>query len=160
MNLVTYNIRSGGTGRSHWSRAIDEFGPDLFLVQETVAPEEHLPPMLHPEASGRYAWERAEGRRWGSAVYAARGDLRPLDLPDFHGHVVGVEVTGAVWPDGSDGPLRAFSVHAPARGGYQRAVHGILDMIAGHAGHAALVIGGDFNLTISPRQAAEARRTS
>lgn len=160
MNLVAYNLRSGGTGRLHWSRVIDDFRPGLFLVQETVAPEEHLPPMLHPEAAGQYAWRRAEGRRWGSAVYAARGDLRQLDLPDFHGHVVGVEVTGAVWPDGTDGPLRAFSVHAPARGVYQRAVNEILDMIAGHAGGAALVIGGDFNLTISARLDTEARRTS
>lgn len=159
MNLVTYNLRSGGTGRSHWSKVIDEFRPDIFLVQETVAPEEHLPPMLHPEAAGQYAWRRAEGRRWGSAVYAARGDLLPLDLPDFHGHVVGVEVTGAVWPDGTGGPLRAFSVHAPARGGYQRAVNEILDMIAGHAGGAALLIGGDFNLSITPRQPGEGRRT-
>ena len=67
MNLVTYNLRSDGTGRLHM-RVIDEFRLGLFLVHETVAPEEHLPPMLHPEALGRYAWERAEGRRRGSAV--------------------------------------------------------------------------------------------
>lgn len=160
MNPVTYNLRSGGSGRSHWSRVLGEYRPDIFLVQETVAPEEHLPPSLHPESAGRSIWRMAEGRRWGSAVYAARGDLRPLDLPDFHGHVVGVEVTGAVWPDGADGPLRAFSVHAPARGVYRRAVHAILDLIAGHAGDAALVIGGDFNLTISARLDTEGRRTS
>ena len=160
LSLVTYNLRSGGTGRSHWARVLEEFRPGILLVQETVAPEEHLPSMLHPEASGRSTWKLVEGRRWGSAVYVARGDLRPLDLPDFRGHVVGLEVTGAVWPDGAAGALRAFSVHAPARGGYQRAVNRILDMIAEHAGGAGLVIGGDFNLTVSARQAAEARRTS
>jgi endonuclease/exonuclease/phosphatase family metal-dependent hydrolase len=160
MNLVTYNLRSGGTGRSHWAKILEGFRPEIFFVQETVAPQEHLPPMFHPEMAGRYAWKRAEGRHWGSAVYAGRGEIRPIELPDFHGHVVGLEITGAEWPGGSHPPLRAFSVHAPARGGYQRAVNQILDMIARHAGGGDLVIGGDFNLTITARQATEGRRTS
>src|SRR4051794_697908 len=100
MTLVTYNLRSGGTGRSYWSRVREEFRPSIFLVQETAAPGEHLPPMFYPEATGRHAWERAEGRRWGSAIYAGRGETRPIELPDFHGHVVGLEVAGVGWPDG------------------------------------------------------------
>lgn len=159
MNLVTYNLRSGGTGRLHWSRIIGEFRPGLFLVQETVAPEEHLPPHLLAEAAGRSAWARVEGRRWGSAVYAGLGEVRPVEWPDFRGHVVGLKVAGAEWPDGDRSPIRAFSVHAPARGGYQRAVNKILDMIAGHSGDGGLVIGGDFNLSITPRQPGEGRRT-
>jgi hypothetical protein len=58
MNLVTYNLRSGGTGRSHWAKILEEFRPVIFLVQETVAPDEHLAPMFHPEMAGRYAWKR------------------------------------------------------------------------------------------------------
>src|SRR4051812_28094131 len=116
--------------------------------------------MFCPKATGRHAWKRVEGRRWGSAIYAGRGETRPIELPDFHGHLVGLEVAGVEWPDGEASPLRAFCIHAPARGGYQGAVNRILDMIARHAGGAALVIGGDFNLTITPRQATEARRTS
>jgi hypothetical protein len=54
MNLVTYNLRSGGTGRLHWSRIIDEFRPGLFLVKETAAPEEHLPPHVLARAAGRF----------------------------------------------------------------------------------------------------------
>jgi hypothetical protein len=38
-------------------------------------------------------------------------------------------------------------------------VNQILDMIADHAGGGGLVIGGDFNLSISARQADEGRRT-
>src|SRR5262245_10459906 len=108
MNLVAYNLRSGGTRRVHWARVLEAFRPDIFLAQETVNPQDHLPPLSHPEMAERYAWRRAEGRRWGSAVYSARGELRPLDLSDFHGHVVGVEVTGSVWPDEGRAPLRAF----------------------------------------------------
>ena len=35
----------------------------------------------------------------------------------------------------------------------------MIDMIADHAGGSDLVIGGDFNLSISARQADEGRRT-
>ena len=57
-------------------------------------------------------------------------------------------------------PLRAFSVHAPVRGSYHRAVNEILDMIAAHAGRGDLVIGGDFNVGIGERHASEDRTTS
>src|SRR5262249_56764854 len=69
-------------------------------------------------------------------------------------------VTGATWPDGSDWSLRAFSVHAPLRGSYHRAVGEILDMIAAYAGGGGLVIGGDFNIGIGERHPSERRTTS
>ena len=94
MILATYNLRSGGMGRTHWTRVLDEFRPDLFLVQETVAPEEHLSPLVHGNLQGRVAWKAVEGRRWGSAVYVGRGEARTIELPDFHGHVVGLELVG------------------------------------------------------------------
>ena len=47
LTLVTYNLRSGGTRRVQWTRALDDFRPDIFLVQEMVAPKEHLSPILH-----------------------------------------------------------------------------------------------------------------
>ena len=159
MTLVTYNLRSGGTGRLHWSRIIEEFHPDLFFIQETVAPEDHLPPHILAEMAGRFAWTRVEGRRWGSAVYAGLGDVtagrfarlpRPCRRP-------GCRRGRVARRDRS--PIRAFSVHAPARGGYQKAVNQILDMIADHSGDGGLVIGGDFNLSITPRQPGEGRRT-
>jgi endonuclease/exonuclease/phosphatase family metal-dependent hydrolase len=159
MNLVTYNLRSGGTGRVHWSRIIEEHDPDIFLVQETAAPQEHLSHPLLAEASDRCAWKKVEGRRWGRAIYSRRGEIRSVELPDFHGHVVGMNVAETEWPVGP-GPLRIFSVHAPVRGTYQRAVNQILDMIADHAGGCDLVIGGDFNLCISASQPVENRRTS
>jgi endonuclease/exonuclease/phosphatase family metal-dependent hydrolase len=160
MNLVTYNLRSGGKGRVHWAKILDDFRPSLFFVQETVAPEDHLPLQVYADVAGRVAWSSVEGRRWGSAIYSSVGETRPIELPDFRGHVVGMEIVGAEWPDGSHSPIRAFSVHAPARGSYQKAVNQILDMIARHSGVGDLVIGGDFNLTISARKDTEARKTS
>ncbi len=160
MLLATYNIRSGGAGRTHWSKVLGEFRPDIFLVQETLAPEEHLPPSLHGDLRRRAVWRQVEGRRWGSAVYVGRGEARPIGLPDFHGHVVGARVVGAERPDRKDVPLRVFSVHAQIRGSYHRAVKAILDMIAAHAGRGDLVIGGDFNIGIGERHRSEDRTTS
>jgi hypothetical protein len=156
--LATYNLRMGGTGRSHWARILEEFRPDIFLVQETVAPEEHLPPLIYPGMWSRYVWRRVGGRHWGSAVYVTQGKFRPIELPDFHGHVVGVEVIGTGWQGVGRGPLRIFSVHAPLRVSYQKAIGAILDMIAEYAG-VPLVIGGDFNLTVGVRHSHEERQT-
>jgi endonuclease/exonuclease/phosphatase family metal-dependent hydrolase len=160
MILVTYNLRSGGKGRVHWTRVLEEFRPDLFLVQETVAPEEHLPPILHGDLPHRVAWRSVQGRHWGSAVYVARGTARTIELPDFHGHVVGVEVIGVRRPGKGKRPLRAFSIHAPIRGSYHRAMNQILDMIADHARDGDIVIGGDLNVTAGERHPLEARTTS
>lgn len=160
MILATYNLRAGGTGRTHWARVLEEIRPDLFLVQETAAPEEHLPRVLHGDRHRRIAWRAVPGRRWGSAVYSGRGEVRPVDLPDFHGHVVGVAIGGVRRPGGRRGPLRAFSIHAPARGSYHRAVGAILDLIAAHAVRGDLVIGGDFNIGIGERHPSEGRTTT
>lgn len=160
MILATYNLRSGGTGRVHWTKVLDDFRPDIFLVQETVAPEEHLPPLLHGDLRDRVAWRAVEGRRWGSAIYVGRGEARTIELPDFQGHVVCVEVAGLEPPGPKGVPLRAFSVHAPIRGSYHRAVSEILDTIAAHAGRGDIVIGGDFNIGVGERHHSEDRTTS
>ena len=160
MILVTYNLRSGGAGRTHWLKALNQLRPDIFLVQETVAPDEHLPPPLYRKSKRRIVWEAVDGRRWGSAIYVSHGTARPIDLPDFHGHVVGIEITGARRPVRCRGSLKAFSIHSPFRGSYHRAMNLILDMIAAVAGIGDVVIGGDFNIGISERHASEARATS
>ena len=91
MRIITYNLRAGGSGHVHWSKVIDEFDPDVFLVQESYAPERHLPPLLHGQRHREASWRPVAGRKWGSAVCVKGGFTRPLELPDFHGHVVGVE---------------------------------------------------------------------
>ena len=84
-----------------------------------------------------------------------------MELPGYHGLVVGMKVTGAQWPGGSSKQVQVFSVHAPTGpGSYQRSVNQILDMIAKQKGRSDVVIGGDFNLTVGVRQAFESRITS
>jgi endonuclease/exonuclease/phosphatase family metal-dependent hydrolase len=55
--------------------------------------------------------------------------------------------------------LQIFSIHAPTgRGGYATVVNSILDMIDKHRDGCDIVVGGDFNLTVSERQPSEERR--
>lgn len=160
MRIITYNLRSGGTNKTHWSKVLGSFDPDLFLVQESYDPVQHLPTLAHGDLHRNACWEPVAELKWGSAVYVKGGTARPLELPDFHGHVVGVEVDGSTFPVCESRPLRVFSVHAPDRGGYQRAVNSILDMIGEYRGKGDLIIGGDFNLTVGERLHTEYEPTS
>jgi hypothetical protein len=44
MRIATYNILKGGSQRVHWVKTIEGHSVDLLLVQESYAPDEHLPP--------------------------------------------------------------------------------------------------------------------
>lgn len=160
MRIATYNLRSGGTNKTHWSKVLGNFDPDLFLVQESYDPVQHLPTLAHGDLHRNACWEPVAGLKWGSAVYVKGVMARPLKLPDFYGHVVSVEVDGSSFPVCEGRTLRIFSVHAPDRGGYQRAVNSILDMIGKSRVESDLVIGGDFNLTVGKRLANEYEATS
>ena len=98
-------------------------------------------------------------QHWGSAVYVKGHKPSKLDLQHFGGNVVGVEVHGFSWPNPDGCRLRIFSIHAPDKGGYQQAVHSILDGIADVRDGCDLVIGGDFNLTVSERHESEPVQT-
>lgn len=160
MKIITYNLRGGGAGKVHWSKIFDDFDPDVFLVQESYEPSQHLPPLIHGDRHRDARWRAVEGLKWGSAVYVKGKSFRPLELSDFHGSVVGLEVDGSAFSVSEGRSLRIFSVHAPDRGGYQRAVNSILDMIGENRGVGDLVIGGDFNLTVGQRHEAEDQKTS
>jgi hypothetical protein len=160
VRIITYNLRFGGSGNSHWSKIFDDFDPDVFLVQESFEPIQHLPPLLHGNRHSNACWKSVAGLKWGSAVYVKCKLDRPLELPDFHGHAVGVEVDESAFSVSDGRPLRIFSIHAPDRGGYQRAVNSMLDMIGENRGDGDLVIGGDFNLTVGERLESETLKTS
>lgn len=160
MRIVSYNLRFGGAGRGHWARVFENVAPDVFLVQESYEPIEHLPPSIHGDLHRDACWNPVEGLKWGSAVCVRKKPIVALKLPDFHGHVVGVEVDGSAYPLSAGRPIRFFSVHAPDRGGYQRAVNSILDMIGLNRGNGEFVIGGDFNVTVGERGKTEPLRTS
>lgn len=55
MKIATYNILKGGSQRSHWIKMIEDFGVDLLLIQESYPHDEHLPPLLYPDARNQSA---------------------------------------------------------------------------------------------------------
>lgn len=148
--LATYNILKGGSYRVHWSKMIEDFGVDLLLVQESYAHHEHLPPLLYPDARSQSAWEMVEKNGWGSAVFSRSGSVKPVAVPNFSGWVVGAEISGASWQAGRCDSILAFSIHAPVfKGSYSKPVNKILDEIKKVAEGRDIIIGGDFNLTVS-----------
>jgi len=160
LKITTYNMLFGGKEKTHWSRVVADHDPDVFLVQETYAPHEHL--SGHGDLHQHAAWSPVAGQAWGSAVYVKSTIRCQITIPvaEFAGWVVGVEVDGLAWSGANGRRLRIFSVHAPKIGSYQKAVNSVLNMIHGLTDGADVVIGGDFNLTISQRQATESRKTS
>jgi hypothetical protein len=150
MRIATYNMLKGGSQRVHWVRMIEDFGVDLLLVQESYPHHEHLPPLMYPNAGKQAAWEMAEKNGWGSGVFSGTGSVKPVAVPDFAGWVVGAEIIGASWQAWITDPLLAFSVHAPSKGeAYWKQVNKLLDQIKMVAAGRDVVIGGDFNLTVS-----------
>ena len=89
MNVATYNILKGGSQRVHWVRLIEGYAVDLLLLQESYAHDEHLPPLMYPDAGKRSVWQMAERNGWGSAVYSRTGSVKGVPVPNFSGWVVG-----------------------------------------------------------------------
>jgi exonuclease III len=150
MRIATYNILKGGSLRVHWAKMIEEHSVDLMLLQESYAPDEHLPPLQYPEARSRSVWEMVEKNGWSSAVFSRSGSVKAVSVAGFSGWVVGAEITGASWQSDYLDPLLAFSIHAPVfKGSYSKPVNKILDKIKRIAHNREIIIGGDFNLTVS-----------
>jgi len=167
MKIVTYNLRFGGSGKAHWKTVLEEIDPEIFLVQETFHPDEHLPPVMHGDLARNAVWKPVPGLPWGSAIFVKGANPRPLDLPaEFEGWVVGCEVDSVSgFPGPQDHPLRLFSVHTPTpkkdspkKDSYQTAVTKILDMISRFKGEGDIVIGGDFNIIVSERHGADSQQ--
>lgn len=150
MRIATYNILKGGSQRVHWLKMIEDQAVDLLLVQESYIHDEHLSPLLYPDARSQSVWEMVEKNGWGSAVFSKTGSVKPVAVPGFSGWVVGAEISGASWQAASSDTLMAFSVHAPSRAeSYSKQVDKLLDEISRIAGCREILIGGDFNLTVS-----------
>ena len=150
MKLATYNILKGGSHRVHWTKMIEDQGVDLLFVQESYQHDDHRPPLLYPGSRNRSVWEMVEQNGWGSAVYSNSGTLKQISVPGFTGWVVVAQISGAFWQSHSDDSLMAFSVHAPSRAeSYSKQVNRLLDEIGRIAAGSEIVIGGDFNLTVS-----------
>jgi exonuclease III len=163
MKIISYNLRFGGKGRVHWREVIDRYSPSVLLVQESYPPSEHLPEDDKVESNA--VWASAvnsnKSMKWGSGIYLPDCPPTPIEIPDFHGWVVGAEVEN--WPHSpaKSKKTRFFSIHAPGhKGSYQKAVNAILDLLLEYRDGCELVIGGDFNLSVSERQEDEEKTTS
>ena len=160
MNIASYNLRFGGkaSNRVHWQRIFDATAPDIFLAQETCAPERYLSPEQFQESRARMHWMNVGNVTWGSAVFVRSGRITPIVIPGYEGYVSGVEVKGFGWPSKTKRKLRVFSLHVPAP--YKRPMNDILDFIGAlpNADACDHVIGGDFNLTTGVRHPTEKRQ--
>lgn len=160
MKIITYNMQHDKKSRDNWTTILEQEDPDILLAQESLDPNEVQLPLVDSEWHQRTTWKLVTAN-WGSAVYVKSHDFNPITLPGFEGWVVGVEIPASSFPISDEKPLRVFSVHAPtAKESYARAVNKILDMLRDSRDGADLVIGGDFNLTISRRHPSEDRQTS
>lgn len=161
MKIATYNLRLGGRGPEHWRRIEDTVAPDILMVQEATNPEEFFAARPAVNCTWTAAVFGEKRLSWGSAV-VVRGTVRETFLlAGFEGWIVGAEIDApAAMADA--GPLRAFSLHAPTRSGvsYVDLVHTALDEMRPFAQGAQLVVGGDFNLTISLACGSESRGTT
>src|SRR5262245_11640736 len=129
---------------------IEDYGVDLLLVQESYVQDEHLPPRSYPDAHRQSVWKMAAKNSWGSAVFSRTGSLKRFGVSGFAGWVIGAEISGASWQARSADPILAFSVHAPSMGkSYSKQVNKVLDKIKRLAGRREIIIGGDFNVTVS-----------
>ena len=139
--LATLNMLKGGGRRVAPDQVLRDTHADLLLLQEAAG---------FASATNQRVWQRVSARGWGSAIQVAQGSLVSIAGNGFEGWVA-----GARWHGALGNGVGVFSVHAPyGVGGYCGRMHHILDAIA-VAAHAAgaseIVIGGDFNICISPR---------
>ena len=165
MKIVSYNLRAGGTGCVHWQEIIERYSPSALLVQESFPPKEHLPAKPHEETEACSVWAPASNangnRKWGSGAYIPNCSANPIRLPKFNGWVVGAEIVGWKESPANSEKTLFFSLHAPGHmGSYQKVVNEILDCLLTFREDAEIVVGGDFNLTVSERHESEERKTS
>ena len=161
MNILTYNLRSGGKrkGETSWEKILKEFSPDLVFAQETFDPSTYLAPekQLHPEDS--IIWQETSVG-WGSAIYARKAEVTPVAVPKFEGWVVGGKIERDSYSLLTDKPLFVFSVHTPSPGPYDKKALSILDAIKKISGDNECIIAGDFNITAAIRHPSEELKSS
>ena len=151
MKVATYNILKGGTQRVHWVKMIEDHAVDLLLVQESYVHDEHLPSLMYPDARSRSVWEMVEQNGWGSAVFSRTGSVKPVAVSGFSGWVVGARNQRGVLAGRVRRPALGLQRPRYRRGrkAYWKQVNKLLDEIKKVAGRREIVIGGDFNITVS-----------
>lgn len=156
MRLVTWNLEFD-KGAAVWPSLQSALAADIVLLQEA----------REPEWRGSSAWRNVPGRKWGSAVLAAKGAIRSIAIEGYEGWCVGGELLESGL-NGHGRPLFVFSVHAPTgnsdqpRRPYVDEVVTVLNLIHAELPSGAdLVLGGDFNfLSLGERKEGESLQTT
>ena len=174
LKVATHNLYQGGLKDfSAWARDLNSFNPDILLFQESYAPVRYLgklSPEVQAQAHGSIwaeeTWKTSTETKtnpWGSAIYLKQGASSELSFPaDLRGWVVGAKLPDLVWPPAPSSSIYVFSIHTPTGTprGREREVNAILDVIATLAVGRDVIIGGDFNITVSVRHGAEKRKNT
>lgn len=138
MNIATYNMHSH-TDKC-WQAIINACDPDIILAQETH----------DPKAFGNTVWHELIDH-WGTAIWAKKGVIKELNVPECEGWVIGAELTSQSLPSGNNETLTVFNIHAQNESkvgnGYVNGIKGALEKIKDIRSEGNLVIGGDFNLS-------------
>ncbi len=159
MKVATYNLLQGGAALTHWSKMVCEQKVDLLLVQESYAPSRHDRPLIESSRADRSVWNAVPGRDWGSGIFTNSGHLTEIPVEGFTGWCTAAVLTDSIWGL-REQPLVVVSIHAPSVKGisYARLVNQILDKLNGLRGAHDLIVGGDFNLTVSERHPEESQK--
>ncbi|NTU66089.1 MAG: hypothetical protein HGB05_22465 [Chloroflexi bacterium] len=170
LKLATHNLYKGGPeDYSAWARDLAALYPDILLLQESSEPAcflGKLSPERHAQVQSAI-WAQAKTETmtnyWGSAIFLKQGSSIELPLPaELRGWVVGAEMRDLAWHPASPVPLHVFSIHAPTRVSrdFEGEINAILNVIAPLAMGHSVIIGGDFNITISARHPLEERKNT
>ena len=162
MRLIAYNMGRGWSRNpALWARMLAGLEPDLLFVQESRDPTLSWLAALSEGAgttSHPWLWTAVPDARWGSGLWARKGRLTPLPVPEaYTGRVVAAIAEGQEWPGVGVAPVVALSIHAPTRKGssYIKEVGRILDFAGKLADGCQLVLAGDFNVAVGSRDAGQ-----
>lgn len=165
MHIVSYNFCQGGADYEAAHRVLAELKPDILLAQELRKPTEYL-------QRARQTWRHLgyqdpiwhgvpahpPDRQWGSAIFVRAPLVHELPVPPkLEGWVVGLEVRAAAAINYGRDSLKIFSIHTPTQrenNNYIRQAQEVLEFLASQDDGTAMIVGGDFNVTISLRNAA------
>lgn len=167
MKIATYNFcRGGKPDYRTLFRLFETLQPDIVTGQEACPLAQYLAhtPEYRSVFSSTFTWGQASTNYWGSFVYAKDGTTENIPLTNIKlaGWVVGVEIKNSILNTYSAKPIRIFSIHNPTRteSTYFREALAIVEELKNHKDIADLIVSGDFNLTITERNAQEHRKNS
>lgn len=158
MRIATWNVNSLRIRLPHVTRWLDDYHPDVLLLQETKVEDAQFP---HDAFSGRGYTAAIHGQKgYNGVAILSRHPLSGVvtGLPDLPEPAQCRLISATV--GAPSGPLRVLSAYLPNGGElhsekflYKRAYYARLQrhLKAEMAAHAGLVIGGDFNISADDR---------